>query len=674
MQLSELISFINGKQEVRSTDFPQIKDLISKYPFFETVYNLYLVALKKNNNSNFETELNKYAIFINDRKNIYQKLFEVYSAPSPEKTKKLENELIKEPQNKEIDKEITDKKEKVSETKPDKKEKASKKDKEDVEFDPELFERQKAHHQKIIQNIIIPKAENFAELSKLLKENNIDVKKFFALDEPVKETPKIEQTAEKIITTDNVNTEVIDKKEEKTIEQTKEDKSKVTLEINIEEKIIEEKIETAPEIITEEKLSVIENGTTPELKIEKIQTEIIEPEKESFDIADDVLSKINRLKNEKLTSQETENVIGKKITEKKSKKAADLVKEKNNLENKTADLVEEKTNEKIKSDEENKTLNLTEEKNTEEIKTEEIIAEKDDFENKNVELTEEKIIEEVKTEEISEQKTDLENKNVELTEEKIIEEVKTEEISEQKTSKKTAADLIIEKLKNRKNVKKEETEIETIENKNIEEKTVETEKEMNNEEMKTAADKILEKLKKSETKKEEPIVFELDKVEPENITETKIEQPVTEQKEEIKSDIEVFEIIDEIKIEENKEVTVVEEQVKEKETQEDKPKTAADKILEKISKRTNKNKPTDLIDKFLIEQPTLDRKKTPETEKDLSEKSIKEPEIVTERLAEIYALQGLYEKAIETYKKLILKYPEKSSLFAEKIKEIQNKK
>ncbi len=646
MQLSELISFINGKQEVRSTDFPQIKDLISKYPFFETVYNLYLVALKKNNNSNFETELNKYAIFINDRKNIYQKLFEVYSAPSPEKTKKLENELIKEPQNKEIDKEITDKKEKVSETKPDKKEKASKKDKEDVEFDPELFERQKAHHQKIIQNIIIPKAENFAELSKLLKENNIDVKKFFALDEPVKETPKIEQTAEKIITTDNVNTEVIDKKEEKTIEQTKEDKSKVTLEINIEEKIIEEKIETAPEIITEEKLSVIENGTTPELKIEKIQTEIIEPEKESFDIADDVLSKINRLKNEKLTSQETENVIGKKITEKKSKKAADLVKEKNNLENKTADLVEEKTNEKIKSDEENKTLNLTEEKNTEEIKTEEIIAEKDDFENKNVELTEEKIIEEVKT----------------------------EEISEQKTSKKTAADLIIEKLKNRKNVKKEETEIETIENKNIEEKTVETEKEMNNEEMKTAADKILEKLKKSETKKEEPIVFELDKVEPENITETKIEQPVTEQKEEIKSDIEVFEIIDEIKIEENKEVTVVEEQVKEKETQEDKPKTAADKILEKISKRTNKNKPTDLIDKFLIEQPTLDRKKTPETEKDLSEKSIKEPEIVTERLAEIYALQGLYEKAIETYKKLILKYPEKSSLFAEKIKEIQNKK
>jgi tetratricopeptide (TPR) repeat protein len=58
----------------------------------------------------------------------------------------------------------------------------------------------------------------------------------------------------------------------------------------------------------------------------------------------------------------------------------------------------------------------------------------------------------------------------------------------------------------------------------------------------------------------------------------------------------------------------------------------------------------------------------------LSASSSKESDIATERLAEIYTLQGLHEKAIETYKKLILKYPERSSIFAQKIQELQAKK
>jgi len=70
-------------------------------------------------------------------------------------------------------------------------------------------------------------------------------------------------------------------------------------------------------------------------------------------------------------------------------------------------------------------------------------------------------------------------------------------------------------------------------------------------------------------------------------------------------------------------------------------------------------------------QPTIDRKKEPSTQEDLSEKSVKEMEIVTERLAEIYVLQGLKDKAIEVYEKLILKYPEKNIYFAKKIEELK---
>ncbi|HZY38715.1 MAG TPA: hypothetical protein VFE53_18780, partial [Mucilaginibacter sp.] len=48
-------------------------------------------------------------------------------------------------------------------------------------------------------------------------------------------------------------------------------------------------------------------------------------------------------------------------------------------------------------------------------------------------------------------------------------------------------------------------------------------------------------------------------------------------------------------------------------------------------------------------------------------------ELVSETLAAIYSDQMLYHKAIASYKKLMLKFPEKSRYFAEKIEQLEKK-
>lgn len=57
---------------------------------------------------------------------------------------------------------------------------------------------------------------------------------------------------------------------------------------------------------------------------------------------------------------------------------------------------------------------------------------------------------------------------------------------------------------------------------------------------------------------------------------------------------------------------------------------------------------------------------------EMAKKSVTEnDELITETLAHIYFLQGNYQKALNAYKKLSLKYPEKSIYFATQIKEIE---
>jgi hypothetical protein len=86
-----------------------------------------------------------------------------------------------------------------------------------------------------------------------------------------------------------------------------------------------------------------------------------------------------------------------------------------------------------------------------------------------------------------------------------------------------------------------------------------------------------------------------------------------------------------------------------------------------------------LIDKFLQTNPGSIRRVAEEGNSaenenrlNVAEKSVTEnDELITDTLAGIYLQQKNYDKALKAYKKLSLKYPEKSIYFAARIEEIE---
>ncbi len=99
------------------------------------------------------------------------------------------------------------------------------------------------------------------------------------------------------------------------------------------------------------------------------------------------------------------------------------------------------------------------------------------------------------------------------------------------------------------------------------------------------------------------------------------------------------------------------------------------KLAGELKKTKGGKKQSELIDRFIVEEPTLPKGRLENTEEgDLYEESIREQEdLFSETLAKIYVRQGLYEKATATYIKLSLKYPEKSVYFANRIEKIKAK-
>ena len=105
------------------------------------------------------------------------------------------------------------------------------------------------------------------------------------------------------------------------------------------------------------------------------------------------------------------------------------------------------------------------------------------------------------------------------------------------------------------------------------------------------------------------------------------------------------------------------------------PLKVPENVLPPIAELPVKKKEKQLIERFIIEEPHIH---PPSMDKlDTENKAKKSSEdadiLVTETLAKVYLDQMLYHKALDTYKKLLLKFPEKSVYFAAQLTEIEKK-
>ena len=99
--------------------------------------------------------------------------------------------------------------------------------------------------------------------------------------------------------------------------------------------------------------------------------------------------------------------------------------------------------------------------------------------------------------------------------------------------------------------------------------------------------------------------------------------------------------------------------------------------LTKVKKIRNNNHQDKLINNFIEHEHEIKIKTNEEFFKPTTaaKKSLHQNNnLITPTLAEVYLKQGHFDKAIKAYEKLILKYPQKSTFFAEKIKLIKNQK
>lgn len=89
----------------------------------------------------------------------------------------------------------------------------------------------------------------------------------------------------------------------------------------------------------------------------------------------------------------------------------------------------------------------------------------------------------------------------------------------------------------------------------------------------------------------------------------------------------------------------------------------------------HKLKEQSIIDRFIEVEPQIRPQSSDKLDNENKAKKSAEDrdELVSETLAAIYTDQMLYHKAIASYKKLMLKYPEKSRYFADKIEQLEKK-
>ncbi len=93
------------------------------------------------------------------------------------------------------------------------------------------------------------------------------------------------------------------------------------------------------------------------------------------------------------------------------------------------------------------------------------------------------------------------------------------------------------------------------------------------------------------------------------------------------------------------------------------------------SKALDKKQKFDLLDKFIENNPKIVPKEDNKSKVNIKESiKIDKNELMTETLAKVYLEQKKYKKAIQAFKILRLKYPEKSGFFADQIRAVEKLK
>ncbi|MEC7262491.1 MAG: hypothetical protein VXW38_02050 [Bacteroidota bacterium] len=107
-------------------------------------------------------------------------------------------------------------------------------------------------------------------------------------------------------------------------------------------------------------------------------------------------------------------------------------------------------------------------------------------------------------------------------------------------------------------------------------------------------------------------------------------------------------------------------------------KTEEQEVEENVMEELERKKKFDLLDRFIQNNPKIVPKEAPNTKIEIKDSSkFDKNELMTETLAKVYLEQKKYKKAIQAFKILSLKYPEKSGFFADQIqavKKLQNEK
>lgn len=605
MEKKELIEIIKQEKNVEVKNLQDILKLSEEFPYCELFPIIYINEQKKLS-EDFISSLKKFSININNRAKFIERLLYF-----PE-MKKEDFEQVATQQQVQNEK-SSDKQEKIKNEK-----------KYDSKFDEEIYRRQSEHHKSVLLDIIKDKVDSFSLFSKNLQKAGVTEDEFCKI---VEENALNNKTNFNKHKSQNTNTDELSEKSKIVVEE-----QKNVDEIKEEKNIIEEKITNNIEIET---IKSIEAESVEPKNITEVEQETIKQEEET-----------KKTSNKEVT-EKTKGILS-KIEELRSKKLLSNVSTNNN------ETIKKENNNQETEIEQKKQLEEKEEIK-EKKQEEQNVEEKTKFENIDK-------IKEIKTQSAA-------DKLIEKLSKKKDDKTQIEPTS----NKEEALDL---ELINNLDIQQEEKNENILNNDIIENeiieidfdkisKQIEDNKEQQEEQQKN---EIFENQVKSEIDKQnETVVEKIENIDKEEEQKTKNKE--IEKKEEI---IQIEEKEEKIELKEKIEKTSLKEieQTKIEQTkEEDDKKSAADKVLERLSNR--KKEPKNIIDEFMEKQPSIDRKKEPTTQEDLSEKSVKEMEIVTERLAEIYVLQGLKDKAIEVYEKLILKYPEKSVYFAQKIEELK---